>query len=200
MTARAAGPAHDGRTPSNSRLKRFAAWLAQRGAEILPPLEKDVIRFRAEGVVSFIELGGTSGAKWIHNGLAAEAWSSFCQGSIDYHFSQTPLNYLTSNKTVIRIMRRDGIECFYCGDPFTPAYPPTKEHLVATKHGGPDNPSNLFCAHVKCNSEAGMLSAPEKIRLRDRKRAERAACRAAMAFELPPAPTPISKQTQETTR
>ncbi|TCM71908.1 hypothetical protein EV291_1228 [Rhizobium sp. BK068] len=80
------------------------------------------------------------------------------------------------------LVKRDGSECFYCGEvvaplgtPVPPPYEATTEHLVCIAHGGPDHLANRFLAHHECNQIAGNLSAPEKIKLRDRMRMERAA-------------------------
>src|SRR5581483_9820743 len=71
---------------------------------------------------------------------------------------------------VLTLIARDGNVCFYCGEMFTDDKPPTREHLVSVIHDGPNHISNSFLSCQQCNTEAGHLSAPEKIRMRDRKR------------------------------
>jgi len=62
---------------------------------------------------------------------------------------------------VLRILQRDGHQCFLCGLPLEADI--TIEHLVPLAHGGPNHISNLFCAHYECNRDVGHMSAPEKI-------------------------------------
>lgn len=64
---------------------------------------------------------------------------------------------------------RDGLECFYCGDPLTLATA-TVEHLVPLSSGGNNGDANLALAHTDCNHEAGALSVVEKVKLREAKR------------------------------
>lgn len=70
---------------------------------------------------------------------------------------------------VLRVLERDGSNCFFCGDPM--GDDTTIEHLIPLAHGGPNHISNLVCAHAACNLEAGHLSAAEKATMAVAKRA-----------------------------
>jgi hypothetical protein len=70
------------------------------------------------------------------------------------------------------IIDRDGYECFYCGGSLTPATE-SVEHMLSKAHGGSNHIKNLVLAHRKCNSDAGHLSISEKVKLRDKCRAQK---------------------------
>lgn len=47
----------------------------------------------------------------------------------------------------LRVLRRDGYTCRYCGDVAT-----TADHLVPVSQGGPSTDDNLVAACLHCNS------------------------------------------------
>lgn len=69
----------------------------------------------------------------------------------------------------VAVSERDGLECFYCGEPLDLA-DATVEHLLPLSLGGNNNDANLALAHQACNHDAGAMSIVEKVRLRDKKR------------------------------
>ena len=151
----------------------FKLWIVERGAELLVPTnEWEIVRYRGGATTSVIYVNKTG--KRTFTGRAQSAWDAFKASSSTYRADlreagQAKSAYRTS-VTVRTIIERDGDVCFYCGEPFSETRPRTKEHLVARTHKGPDHISNVFLSCSPCNSEAGHLSAPEKIRIRDRKR------------------------------
>lgn len=151
----------------------FKEWLVARGAELLVPTnEWEIVRYRGAGATSVVYVNKVG--KRSFTGRASSAWDAFNARSDTYRVNlravgQTKTAYRRSI-TVQTIIERDGDVCFYCGDPFSETRLRTQEHLVAMTHKGPDHISNKFLACYQCNQEAGHLSAPEKIRLRDRKR------------------------------
>lgn len=46
----------------------------------------------------------------------------------------------------LRVLRRDGYRCAYCGDPAT-----TADHLIPVSRGGSSHDSNLVAACMMCN-------------------------------------------------
>lgn len=158
-----------------NELERFSAWVSARGGELLVPTnEWELIRFRGDGATSIIYTSKTGSRTY--TGRAADAWAAFEKGDTTFRLTgraaRPSLNKRRRERSVIitTLIKRDGDLCFYCGEPFGDARLRTKEHLVGRTHGGPEHISNLFLSCEPCNVEAGHLSAPEKIRLRDRKR------------------------------
>jgi hypothetical protein len=153
----------------------FKAWLVGRGAELLVTTnEWEVVRFKGGGVTSIIYQKLTGQRTF--TGQAQAAWEAFKKNDPDFRLAvqRPPDAFLQRNKrnppVIETLIARDGDECFYCGMAFRTPEARTREHLIAQAHGGPNHISNIFLACVLCNTEAGHLSAPEKIRLREFKR------------------------------
>lgn len=167
-------------------IERFKLWLVERGAELLIPTnEYEIVRYRGGGETSIVYVNKTG--RRTFTGRAQSAFDAFKARSPGYRVDlrlvgQSKAAYRTS--VLIRtLIQRDGDVCFYCGEPFSENLPRTKEHLVAQTHKGPDHISNVFLSCGPCNAEAGHLSAPEKIRLRDRKRRGRGSKLLARVFD-----------------
>jgi 5-methylcytosine-specific restriction endonuclease McrA len=159
-------------------IDNFKAWLVGRGAELLVETnEWEIVRFKGGGVTSIIYVNKIG--KRTFTGLAQAAWEAFKKNDPAYRIPVQKTGFVSEkskrNPPVIEtLIARDGNECFYCGVSFEDiSIARTREHLVAQAHGGPNHISNIFLACVLCNTEAGHLSAPEKIRLRDFKRGYR---------------------------
>lgn len=148
----------------------FKEWIVARGAELLTPTnEYEVVRFLAFGETSIIYQRKSGQVSFV--GQARAGWDAFHAHRESFRFADRGRRTGFSSGVIVRtLLDRDGEFCFYCGGPFTESLPPTKEHLVARTHGGPDHIANLFLACEPCNREAGHMSAVEKIHLRDRKR------------------------------
>lgn len=161
------------RGTESEQIARFRAFISEHGGEVLEPTnEYEVVRFRSEGTTSII-YRNRSGAWASMTGEASAAWSAFLDGR-PYRLGKKTRRASSGRMNTIdkAIIARDGERCFYCDDPFEAERPKrrTREHLVSATHSGPNHISNLFHSCLACNQEAGHLSAPEKIRLRDRKR------------------------------
>ena len=161
------------KTRKKDEVDRFKDWIARCGGEVLVTTnEWEVVRFRGDGVTSIIYVN-KSGTRSF-TGRARAAWDAFKTNDNAFRITKRPVGLSQRQRKKAPIIRtlldRDGHACFYCGDPFTDAQPPTKEHLIPKPAGGPDHISNLFLACHACNTEAGHMSVPEKIRMRDRKR------------------------------
>jgi hypothetical protein len=165
------------------RIKATKARLTAAGAEVLQPSnEWEVLRFRSKvgvGVVYKNKAGQLTA-----NLPAIDAFGMLESPGKGGKGLLCPAPVRRVAKTskarhhqLEAVMKRDGAECFYCTTPLALGAPvgdprhPTREHLVPTNQGGPDNIANIFAACEPCNREAGHMSAPEKIAMRDRKRA-----------------------------
>jgi hypothetical protein len=73
------------------------------------------------------------------------------------------------DKTVIRLLARDGSECWFCGKEMSRDI--TLEHLTPLALQGTWADDNLALAHTACNKAAGHLTRFEKEQLRQRLRA-----------------------------
>lgn len=150
---------------SPQKREKFLARLVAAGGEVLSPTNPyEVIRFNTKHGVGVV-YSGKRGETWNLEAIAARDHIEGEKGSL------SPVNVTgrrTAKSSVNRLLERDGSNCFFCGDFLGGDI--TVEHLVAKCHGGPNHISNLFLAHVKCNCEAGHLSAPEKVALAIQKR------------------------------
>ncbi|MGX7709146.1 HNH endonuclease [Methylobacterium sp. Gmos1] len=171
----------DAATPTKRRAKRpdemsrFREWLTRNGAEVLAPTNPyEIVRFRGDQGVSIVYRSDTKPISRM-TGQAAEALATFrAHGTM--RFVDRGRTVIARAEPLVRaLVERDGATCFYCDEMFTDALPPTREHLLSRTHGGPDHIANQALACEPCNRLAGHLSLVEKIRLRDRLRAERSA-------------------------
>jgi 5-methylcytosine-specific restriction endonuclease McrA len=60
--------------------------------------------------------------------------------------SQRKVNSSTWKKLRLRILNRDGRECYWCGMEAN-----TVDHIIPVAKGGTDDPENLVAACRKCN-------------------------------------------------
>ena len=60
--------------------------------------------------------------------------------------SQRKVNSATWKKLRLRILNRDGRECYWCGMDAS-----TVDHIIPVAKGGTDDPENLVAACRKCN-------------------------------------------------
>ena len=60
--------------------------------------------------------------------------------------SQRKVNSSTWKKLRLRILNRDGRECYWCGMDAN-----TVDHIIPVAKGGTDDPENLVAACRKCN-------------------------------------------------
>lgn len=157
-------------------LTAFKVWLSLCGAEILAPTnEWEVLRVRTAKGVLVAHRNRKGHQKW-PDGLVrlAEKYNSGEYPALARSRRRLPSKLRQRFPTLVK---RDGPSCFYCGtrvpepgEPCATRLEPTIEHLVPRAHGGPNHLSNCFLAHFGCNQEAGSLSAPEKIKIRERLR------------------------------
>lgn len=141
---------------------KFLAFVAQNGGEVLEPTnEFEVLRFRSGITTSVIYRKATG--QLTFTGDSLKAFTAFKSNA---HWRAMPAARRSkrSGPRMQAIRKRDGDGCFYCLLPVS-VDEESEEHLVSVTHGGPTHISNLFLTHRVCNSRAGHLSAPEKIKL-----------------------------------
>jgi len=144
------------------KLQPFRAWLSQNGAEVLEVTsEWEIVRFVADGVTSVIYRNLAGKASF--TGESQKAWDSF-KNAQPWRASAAAKSFSRAAPKIRTIRKRDGDLCFFCQERVNDE-DASVEHLVAQTHGGTKHISNLFLAHKKCNSKAGNLSAPEKIKI-----------------------------------
>lgn len=152
---------------SNSRLEKFKGYIEKRGAKVLESNNPyEVIRFKIYGELNIIYRN-----KWgnltFSGDQCKQAYVKWKDGK-----NWTPPNRkrqrLTSRK--LKLAKRDGLMCFFCGEVFKDTQFLTIEHLLSFRHGGTDNINNLALACEPCNTKLGSKSITEKIILRDQLR------------------------------
>ena len=161
-------------------LTDFEVWLTNCGAEVLAPTSTwEILRVRTSTGTHVVHSNKKGDQKWPPALL--DIVSAYNKG-ITLALAATKRRRGNSKlmQNFPKLVSRDGPGCFYCGhlvptpsDKCGADYAPTIEHLVSTAHGGPNHLSNKFLSHFRCNQIAGHLSAPEKIALREKMRAER---------------------------
>lgn len=153
-----------------ARVQNFSKWLSHEGAEILPLTnEYEVLRFRCRLGTGVI-YQNSRGSHSVSGPLVNDALEAFSAGR-KWAGKAKPKKRFGGSKRKRQLLDRDGDECFYCGGSLESDV--TEEHLVAVNQGGPDRLENLVLAHFECNQEAGNLPVIEKVRLRERMRAEK---------------------------
>lgn len=144
--------------------KRLCEFLETGGAEILPITNPyELARFTSANGVCVV-YQNKKGALSYSNEHAKVAVRRFMDGK--------PWNATVKHKRIqresieVKLLARDGNQCFYCREKFTDDNPATLEHLLSVTHGGNNNINNLALAHESCNQEAGNLSIVDKIKMR----------------------------------
>lgn len=148
-------------------LKKWAVAASAEAEALTNPYE--LMRLRVAGGVAIVWRKQTGKLTW--NDLALKLRAAFQEDKgfpADLRLESKVSHKAAKNLLPGRhrtIIERDGFGCFYCGEEKTGQM--TIEHLVPRAHGGPRHLSNEFRADTKCNAEAGHLSAPEKILMRE---------------------------------
>lgn len=144
--------------------KAFKGLLVAAGAEMLAPTNPyEVMRFKTCFGVGVVYCNAKGKETWNREAQAAKKHIHDKLGSlapVKKHGRKSGAG------THQAILERDGPDCFFCIEPM--GLLKTVEHLVPIAHGGPNHISNKFLACPTCNTAAGHLSAPEKIRIRER--------------------------------
>ena len=139
-------------------IDNFRDWLILQGAEILPKTnEYESLRFKGKEVGVVYTSGKTS------NKYTLTAVTCFLKKKV---WNGKPVNVGRKpgyRKEKIKLLERDGSNCFYCGKPLNEDI--TLEHLLALVSGGKNILSNMVLCHEKCNQEAGILTIVEKVKM-----------------------------------
>jgi len=155
-------------TPAQTIEKLLTAIVAAGGERLAPTNPYEVARFRTLYGVGIIYRNAKGKQTWNPEAEMAQEHIKAKKGSIAPVVVVNRAGHAQRRSAVLRILDRDGGDCFFCGDPL--ADDVTLEHLVPIAHGGPNHISNLVCAHASCNQEAGHLSVAEKVALAVAKR------------------------------
>lgn len=150
------------------KLKRFQAWLIERGSAILAPTnDYEVLRFFTGSGPAVIYRNKAGRLAFANNAQAALV--AFCTAG-DWRATPRPPadpHVPTDRKREQRILSiafRDGWTCGLCGGALN-RLTATLEHFVPRTAGGPDHPANLILAHRGCNAQASHMSVREKLEL-----------------------------------
>lgn len=163
------------------RIAQTKAALTARGAELLATTNPyELLRFRSAYGVGVVYRNDAGRITPNREAIAAlQILAEKTAGSLAPAVVRKRAGGRHRANLVNTVIERDGADCFFCGEALVPDSDGTPdgdrttlEHLVSRTHGGPNHVANLFCAHQRCNNAASHLSAPEKIALRDRMRAE----------------------------
>lgn len=172
---------HSEKPMTPTAVPKFSKWLVANGAELLSPTNQyELLRIRTERGVSLVYKNKANKITSITNDCK-DAWRCYCLQLPWRAF--TPVKRRRSSADEQTLLERDGECCFFCAEPLGEDI--SIEHLVATTHGGPNHISNKFLAHKQCNSNAGHLSAPEKIAIHVKAKSK---ARAVVAEEVGAAP------------
>lgn len=151
--------------------KKFEEFLQAGGAEILTVTNPwELARFKtANGVCVVYQKA--NGRVSYSNEHAHHAYTAFLERR---KWTAGEISKRIQRKTVEELLlERDGTQCFFCCKHFSkPLNPPTLEHLLSISDGGNNHLSNLCLAHEECNTAAASLSIVEKVKLREKRRAE----------------------------
>jgi hypothetical protein len=135
---------------------KFAIWLQQNGAEILPcSNEYEEIRFKGS------EIGVKYKSGKFSNLYASHA--DYCYKN-NKKWNGRPVNVgrkSSYKKEKISIIKRDGLACFYCGELLGDDI--TLEHLISLTSGGLNQLSNMVLAHHKCNQKMNHKPLVDKV-------------------------------------
>lgn len=139
-------------------VEKFKKWLSKMGVEILPTTnEYESVRFQGREVGVLYKSGKVS------NKYAAGAVSSFIKNK---PWDGKPVNVgrkPTYKKQKIKLIERDGTDCFLCGKPMKDDV--TLEHLIALSSGGKNTLANMVLMHEGCNKEVDNIHLNEKVKL-----------------------------------
>lgn len=153
--------------------KKFEEFLQAGGAEILKTTNPwELARFKTANGICVVYQKANGKASY-SNEHAHTAYTAFLERR---KWTAGEISQRIKRKTVEELLfERDGHQCFFCGLIFLttdPADRPTLEHLLSISDGGNNHLSNLCLAHERCNKEAANLSIVEKVKLREKRRAE----------------------------
>jgi len=160
--------------PSEKELTKFRRWLTDQVCleELQPTSEWEIFRFKYEKGV--LILYKNAAGQYSVNSNDVHTAFRCCMENNPFPWKIKPVNRNRTSQYKKSVRMRDGDECFYCGVDVEDEKNMTLEHLLSLAHGGRNRLENMAIAHKKCNEMAGKMSVVEKVKLRDRLRAENA--------------------------
>lgn len=147
----------------------FHHWLKQNGLEDQPVTSPhEVFRFRYTLGV-FVLYAGKRGYAFNCADMMT-AYRAFAAGKpCPFKPGSRARKNGRGSKWMLQV--RDGLLCFYCGLHMEDA-DISEEHVLSLIHGGSNRLENKVLAHKACNGTANNNAVIDKIRLRDRLRAQ----------------------------
>lgn len=137
---------------------KFKKWLAEQGAEIMPPTNQwELVRFKGKEVGVLYTSGKVS------NTFTAEAISCFIRGK---KWDGKPVNVGRKQSYVkekVKLLGRDGSNCFLCNTELGTDI--TVEHLIPLVSGGKNDLSNMVLCHEACNRLLGVKPVYQKVQM-----------------------------------
>tara|TARA_R110001632_G_scaffold75535_1_gene171911 strand:+ start:932 stop:1408 length:477 start_codon:yes stop_codon:yes gene_type:complete len=146
----------------------FKSYLIENGVQILEPTnEWEVIRFEVNGNTSVIYKSNKG--KLSYTGDSTEICQAY-RNKEKFPIRKHKNRRLMKNKNhkINLLMKRDGLNCFYCGK-ILGSSEMTVEHILSRSCGGNNHISNLALCCKGCNVEAGHKSVVEKVKMREAK-------------------------------
>ena len=165
----------------NIKIASFKNWLINQGCEILPVSnEHESLRFKGQNVGVVYKSGKTS-SNYVDRAIRCYKTASSWDGR--------PIS--TGRKTSYKkrkedLLRRDGGNCFYCGEPLKNDI--TLEHLQSLTSGGKDTIGNSVLCHEECNHKAGAMTVVEKVSMAIKMRSEKKQITAKEKIDAMPEP------------
>lgn len=147
---------------SATELDRLHAACA-KDAEMQPPMDGEVFRFRGAGGVLL--------ARACHDGGYSLSPGAFAAlQKLRGAGGPPPPTGEAALRLASELMLRDGRRCFYCDVELTDGRQPTVEHLLSKSRGGSDDLANLAIACKPCNQAVADRPIVQKVRYRDERR------------------------------
>lgn len=148
--------------------KAFAQFVVSRGAELLEATnEWEVLRFRSKDGIGVVYKNKYD--QRTYTGTAIEAKKAYQANNPTWNVDKVKRKPMSDKRRLL--LSRDGAYCFYCGK-MTTEENRTIEHLLSIADGGTNMIGNLALSHDTCNFMARNLSLVEKVKLRDKLRAQ----------------------------
>jgi len=150
---------------SKSKITKFTNWLSAQGAEVLPVTsEYELLRFRCKHGTGVV-YSGKKGIS-VSCSFVIDAYECYKNGKA---WDGKGKRSKSSNGYKLALLKRDGNDCFYCGQTFEDDEL-TVEHILSSLHKGSNRIENKALSCKPCNLEAGHKSVVDKVKLRDIKR------------------------------
>lgn len=166
-------------------IKLFEKFIYDRGGEVLAPTsEWELVRFKTASATGIIYRKANGNVTF--SGGSKLAWECYLNDRSWTAGNKRKRSRGRQAIVIDALVKRDGKACFYCGCECNEEIA-SVEHVVPLNAGGTDHMANKVLACKTCNSEAGHFPVIEKVKLRERKLAQRR-----RPPPPPPPPSPLN--------